>query len=157
MVRTVGIDISSNKIAIAILYKKKFNTVELSSRSKDWLSRLDELYEDFCIFVKSTIKEDDVVFIEDVPFVQNRQTYFRLTHFLAMCRTVLKIHGYECTYVNNSTWKKTHSIKGKNSKAQKISIRENAVKIFGEDSLKSLSQDAIDALMIAKHAQLSSR
>ena len=143
-----GVYISTKKIAIASLYGGVPHIVELgpySSKAR-WDERLELLYWDFLRFVQEKIVTDptNCVFIEEIHYVQNYQTLIKLVHVLAMCRIVLVHHGVRCVYVNNKTWKKGLGVKG-----GKDAYRKKAIQLFG-DNVNSLSQDAIDALLIAQ-------
>ena len=149
--RVIGIDVSTTKLALVTLYNSRFNVVELVSTSHSWEERLDDLHLQFEDFVGSCLKPGDKVFIEEIPYVQNQQVFAKLVHFMALCRFVLRSHGYSCTYVNNSTWKRSVGLMGRITKED---IRTKAVELFGEGRLKSLSQDSVDALMVAKYGRL---
>ena len=152
--RIIGIDVSTTKLALVTLYNSRFNVVELvSSTSHSWEERLDDLHAQFEDFVGSCLKPGDRVFIEEIPYVQNQQVFAKLVHFMALCRFVLRSHGYSCTYVNNSTWKRSVGLRGKTTKDD---IRKKAVELFGEGKLKSLSQDAVDALLVSVYGAIIS-
>ena len=145
-----GFDISTSKIAIARLSTEGFEVVELTSKSRYWETRFKELYWLLSPWVRDNITTDDLICIEDIPLVQNRQSLIKLVHVLAMCRTVCTEHGMDVFTVNVKTWKK--DVVGDGS-SDKDKVRAMAVKIFGE-SVKKFSQDSIDALMIAKWGEL---
>lgn len=145
-----GFDISTSKIAIARLSTEGFEVVELTSKSRSWETRFKELYWLLSPWVRDNITIDDLICIEDIPLVQNRQSLIKLVHVLAMCRTVCTEHGMDVFTVNVKTWKK--DVVGDGS-SDKDKVRAMAVKIFGE-SVKKFSQDSIDALMIAKWGEL---
>ena len=145
-----GLDLSTSKIAIANLSLEGFDVVELTFKSKSWETRLKGLYEQFRPWVKEHVTPDDLVCIEDIPLVQNRQSLIKLVHVLAMCRVVFMHHDIEVFTVNVKTWKK--DVIGDGG-ADKDKVKAMAIKILGNDVSK-LSQDSIDALMIAKWGQL---
>ena len=145
-----GFDISTSKIAIARLSTEGFEVVELTSKSRYWETRFKELYWLLSPWVRDNITTDDLICIEDIPLVQNRQSLIKLVHVLAMWRTVCTEHGMDVFTVNVKTWKK--DVVGDGS-SDKDKVRAMAVKIFGE-SVKKFSQDSIDALMIAKWGEL---
>ena len=146
-----GIDLSTSKIAIAkLLPNEGFEVVELISKSRSWETRLKELYTQFLPWVHENVSKDDLVCIEDIPLVQNRQSLIKLVHVLAMCRVVFMHYDMEIFTVNVKTWKK--DVIGDGG-ADKDKIKAMAIKILGQDVSK-LSQDSIDALMIAKWGQL---
>ena len=146
----LGLDISTSKIAIATLSLDGYAVVELISKSRSWETRLKELYLQFLPWVASNVSPDDLVCIEYIPLVQNRQSLIKLVHVLAMCRVVFMEHDMDVFTVNVKTWKK--DVIGHGG-ADKDKIRAMAIKILGQDVSK-LSQDAIDALMIAKWGEL---
>ena len=148
-----GIDISTKKIAIANISSDDYSVVELTSKSRSWERRLEQLYPQIFEYVEENITSDDLVIIEDVPMVQNRAAVIRLTHVVAMCRVVCIHHGVDCFGVNVSTWKKDVIGDGRADK-DKIKLMES--KIFDKKVLK-LSQDSIDALCIAKWGDLRIR
>ena len=74
----------------------------------------------------------------------------KLVHVLAMCRVVFIHHDIDCFTVNVSSWKK--SVIG-DGRADKDKIKTMAMQIFGK-RVGRLSQDSIDALVIAKWGQL---
>ena len=150
MKRFHGIDVSTKKLAIATLVNSEFGVVELQAKSRSWEDRLAQLYKQFFKFVEENISADDLVCIEDIPLVQNRQAMLKLVHVLAMCRVVFFHHEIDCFTVNVSTWKKVVVGDGR---ADKDKIRAMARQIFGT-GVGRLSQDSIDALMIAKWGQL---
>jgi len=145
-----GFDLSTSKIAIARLSIEGFEVVELTSKSRSWETRFKELYWLLSPWIRDFVTTDDLIRIEDIPLVQNRQTLIKLVHILAMCRTICAEHGMDVFTVNVKTWKK--DVVGDGS-ADKDKVRVMAVKIFG-DSVQKFSQDSIDALMIAKWGEL---
>ena len=146
----LGLDISTSKIAIATLSLDGYAVVELISKSRSWETRLKELYLQFLPWVTSNVSPDDLVCIEDIPLVQNRQSLIKLVHVLAMCRVVFMEHDMDVFTVNVKTWKK--DVIGHGG-ADKDKVKAMAIKILGQD-INKLSQDAIDALMIAKWGEL---
>ena len=146
----IGLDVSTSKLAIATLPLEGYSVVELISKSRSWETRLKELYTQFLPWVQENVSQDDLVCIEDIPLVQNRQSLIKLVHVLAMCRVVFMHHDMEIFTVNVKTWKK--DVIGDGG-ADKDKIKAMAIKILGQDVSK-LSQDSIDALMIAKWGQL---
>ena len=146
----IGLDVSTSKLAIATLPLEGYSVVELISKSRSWETRLKELYTQFLPWVQENVSQDDLVCIEDIPLVQNRQSLIKLVHVLAMCRVVFMHHDMEIFTVNVKTWKK--DVIGDGG-ADKDKVKAMAIKILGQDVSK-LSQDSIDALMIAKWGQL---
>jgi len=146
----IGLDVSTSKLAIATLSLEGYSVVELISKSRSWETRLKELYTQFLPWVQENVSKDDLVCIEDIPLVQNRQSLIKLVHVLAMCRVVFMHHDMEIFTVNVKTWKK--DVIGDGG-ADKDKIKAMAIKILGQNVSK-LSQDSIDALMIAKWGQL---
>jgi len=145
-----GIDISTSKIAIGKLSNGDVEVVELISKSRSWETRFKELYRLMSPWVRESVTSDDLVCIEDIPLVQNRQSLIKLVHILAMCRTVFTEYDIEVFTVNVMTWKK--DVVG-NGKADKDKVKAMAQKIFG-NGVSKYSQDAIDALMVAKWGEL---
>ena len=145
-----GFDLSTSKIAIARLSTDGFEVVELISKSRSWETRFKELYWLLSPWIRDFVTADDLVCIEDIPLVQNRQTLIKLVHILAMCRTVCTEHEIDVFTVNVKTWKK--DVVGDGS-SDKDKVKLMAVKIFGK-SVNKLSQDSVDALMIAKWGEL---
>jgi Holliday junction resolvasome RuvABC endonuclease subunit len=146
----LGLDVSTSKIAIATLSLDGYVVVELTSKLKSWEARLKELYLQLLPWVASNVSPDDLVCIEDIPLVQNRQSLIKLVHVLAMCRVVFMEHDMDVFTVNVKTWKK--DVIGDGG-ADKDKVKAMAIKILGKD-ISKLSQDAIDALMIAKWGEL---
>ena len=146
----LGLDLSTSKIAIATLSLDGYVVVELTSKLKSWEARLKELYLQLLPWVASNVSPDDLVCIEDIPLVQNRQSLIKLVHVLAMCRVVFMEHDMDVFTVNVKTWKK--DVIGDGG-ADKDKVKAMAIKILGKD-ISKLSQDAIDALMIAKWGEL---
>ena len=145
-----GLDISTSKIAIACLSSDGFNVIELVSKSRSWETRLKELYQQLLPWVQEHVVQDDLVCIEDIPLVQNRQSLIKLVNVLAMCRVVFMHHGIDIFTVNVKTWKK--DVIGDGG-ADKDKIKAMASKILNSN-IDKLSQDAVDALMIAKWGEL---
>ena len=102
----LGLDLSTSKIAIATLSLDGYVVVEVTSKLKSWEARLKELYLQFLPWVASNVSPDDLVCIEDIPLVQNRQSLIKLVHVLAMCRVVFMEHDMDVFTVNVKTWKK---------------------------------------------------
>lgn len=152
MTRVIGIDVSTKKIACILLDGDAWRAVEFSSKAKTWDIRLDELQEQFWIFLRDTVTKDDHIVIEDIPYVQNAQALIRLVHTVAMCRTVATFFGYKHQYVNNLTWKQRVVGSGR---ASKDDIAVKARKLYGEEETKHLSQDSLDALLIATYGQVT--
>ena len=146
-----GLDLSTSKIAIAkLLPNKGFEVVELISKSRSWEIRFKELYSQMFPWVRDSVTSDDLICIEDIPLVQNRQSLIKLVHILAMCRTIFTHYDIDVFTVNVMTWKK--DVVG-HGKADKDKVKAMAQKIYGE-SVSTYSQDAIDALMVAKWGEL---
>ena len=146
-----GIDLSTSKIAIAkLLPNEGFEVVELISKSKSWETRFKELYRQMFRWVQESVTPDALVCIEDIPLVQNRQSLIKLVHILAMCRTVFAHYDLDVFTVNVMTWKK--DVVG-HGKADKDKVKAMAQKIYGK-GINKYSQDAIDALMVAKWGSL---
>ena len=150
MTRVIGIDISTKKIACILLDGSTWRDVEFSSKAKTWDLRLDELQEQFWIFLRDSVTDDDFLFIEEVPYVQNVGALIRLVHTVAMCRTVSTFFHRKYRYVNNLTWKKKVVGMGKVSKE---GIVLKAQEIYGVKETERLSQDLYDALLIATYGQ----
>ena len=146
-----GLDISTSKIAIARLSLEGLEVVELISKSRSWETRFKELYLQMVPWVAENVTTDDLVCIEDIPLVQNRQSLIKLVHILAMCRTVFVHNDIDIFTVNVMTWKK--DVVG-NGKADKDKVTVMAKKIFGDEEISKLSQDATDALMVAKWGEM---
>ena len=68
-----------------------------------------------------------------------------------MCRTVFVHNNIDIFTVNVMTWKK--DVVG-NGKADKDKVTLMAKKIFGDKEISKLSQDATDALMVAKWGEM---
>ena len=83
-----------------MLAEDTWSVVEFSSKAKTWDIRLDELQEQFWIFLRDNVTDDDRIFIEDIPYVQNAQALIRLVHTVAMCRTLATFFGRSYKYVN---------------------------------------------------------
>ncbi len=151
MSRVIGIDVSTKKIACILLDESTWRDVEFSSKAKTWNLRLDELQEQFWIFLRDKVTDDDYLFIEDIPYVQNAQALIRLVHIVAMCRTLATFFGRKYQYVNNLTWKQRVVGSGR---ASKDDIAAKARKLYGEEETNHLSQDSLDALLIATYGQV---
>jgi len=148
--RVIGIDVSTKKIACILLDGSMWRDVEFSSKAKTWGVRLDDLQEQFWIFLRDSVTDDDFLFIEEVPYVQNAQALIRLVHIVAMCRTLSTFFHRRYRYVNNLTWKKRVVGTGKVSKED---IVVKAQKIYGVKETQHFSQDLFDALLIATYGQ----
>lgn len=145
-----GLDVSTYKIAVAKLTLDDFDVIEFQSKSRSWETRLKELYFQLFPYVQTNIVPDDMVCIEEIPLVQNRQSLIKLVHVLSMCRTIFMHFELDCFPVNVKTWKRVVVGDG-NADKDKVTIM--AKKIFG-DRIKGLSQDSIDSLMVAKWGSL---
>ena len=150
MTQIIGIDISTKKIACILLDGSVWRDVEFSSKEKTWDLRLDDLQEQLWRFLRDSVTDDNYLFIEDVPYVQNAQALIRLVHTVAMCRTLSTFFRRKYRYVNNLTWKKRVVGSGKVSKED---IVLKAQKIYGVEETQHLSQDSFDALLIATYGQ----
>jgi len=102
-----GLDLSTSKIAIAKLSLEGYEVVELTSKSRSWETRFKDLYWLLWSWVDENVTPDDMVCIEDIPLVQNKQSLIKLVHILAMCRTVFTHRGIDVFTVNVMTWKKS--------------------------------------------------
>ena len=56
-----GIDISTKKIAIANISSDDYSVVELTSKSRSWERRLEQLYPQIFEYVEENITSDDLV------------------------------------------------------------------------------------------------
>lgn len=120
---------------------------ELKSRKRDWLERLHDLQEQFWGHT-ATLNKKSILVIEDIAYVVNKQSYYKLVSVLAMLRTVLYQNEIPYTVMHNSTWKKHAGVfSGPKRKDIKERIRIRAYKIFG-DAVNGLNQDETDALLI---------
>ena len=148
----MGIDLNTSKLAIVSLDIDglDFSVNELKSKNKDWLVRLHDLQGKFEEYIK---KENSIDYIiEDVPYVVNKQSYYKLVSILAMCRVLLHQHNKNYKVIHNSTWKSKTGVK-RLTKNTKENIKIRAIEIFGDDINKH-NQDVIDALMIAYSAKI---
>ena len=98
-----GIDISTTKIAIAKLSMGDYSVVEFRSKSRSWETRLEQLYHEFFGYVAENITTEDTVFIEDIPYVQNRAAVIRLVHVQAMCKVVCIHHNLSLIHISEPT------------------------------------------------------
>ena len=149
MTLLVGIDLSTTKISIVELNPEteEYNIIELVSKKSDWLARCYELHDKFVDYVKSC--QAGYFTIEEISYVVNKQSYYKLVTVLAMLRTVLYQNNKDYEVMHNSTWKRLAGIKtGAKRKEIKDRIKEHAIGIFGEE-VKGLNQDTVDALLIA--------
>ena len=145
----VGVDISSKKIAVAILDSDGHSVLELESNKKDWAERLNQLHDKFNLFADELDPNNTIVYIEDIPYVRNTKTLIILVHFLAMCRLVLYQYGVPCHVVHTNTWKKTVGIATFRRKSVDVKkdIAKRCKKLYPIGDL--VSQDGMDALLIA--------
>ena len=146
---SIGIDLSTTKISIVELNPEteEYKIVELTSKKSDWLTRLYELHDKFVDYVKFC--QVGHFTIEEISYVVNKQSYYKLVTVLAMLRTVLYQNNKDYAVMHNSTWKRLAGIKtGAKRKEIKDRIKQHAIGIFGEE-VKELNQDMIDALLIA--------
>ena len=146
---SIGIDLSTTKISIVELNPEtqEFRVVELASKKKDWLTRCYELHDKFMGYVKSC--QDGHFTIEEISYVVNKQSYYKLVTVLAMLRTVLYQNNKDYSVMHNSTWKRLAGVKtGAKRKEIKTKIKEHAIELYG-DKVKRLNQDTVDALLIA--------
>ena len=148
----MGIDLNTSKLAIVSLNVDSldFAVTEVKAKSKDWLARLHELQGKFGEYIQQENSVDYT--IEDIPYVVNKQSYYKLVSVLAMCRVILHQHGKKCYVVHNSTWKSKTGVVRK-TKNTKENIRMRAEMLFGEQ-VNDYNQDVIDALMIAYSATI---
>ena len=151
----VGLDISSFKLALAVIDREGYSVLELNSSSKkSWVERFYFLYDKFQSYVQENLSSDDVVYIEDMPYVRNKKSYATLTHFLAMCRLVLYANGIHYYVVHHSTWKKAAEVKTYRLKSDqvKVEVAKRCKELF--DVEDSMSQDCMDALLIAYYGYM---
>ena len=145
-----GIDVSTQKLSIACISGDTldFNIKELKASNKDWMRRFHVLQDKLQEYILS--HEKGFYAIEDVPYVINKQSYYKLTFVIAMCCSLLHMNHMEYKVIHTNTWKKIAEIKTvkKNRKEVKLLITQKAEEIFGAKVL-GYSQDAIDALLIA--------
>ena len=109
----MGIDLNTSKLAIVSLDIDglDFSVNELKSKNKDWLVRLHDLQGKFEEYIK---KENSIDYIiEDVPYVVNKQSYYKLVSILAMCRVLLHQHNKNYKVIHNSTWKSKTGVRAK--------------------------------------------
>ena len=155
----LGIDCSTFAIAIATMDPNRaFTTFLLSSTDKNWNNRYFDLYLQFdkflqkkYIFINTHKKKIKAIFIEEIPFVHNRQNFSKLTKVVGMCELVCFQYSLPYFLVNNKSWKL--SVIGDGS-ASKFAIKEFSREFFG-DTIETLSQDEVDALCISYHGLLS--
>ena len=146
----VGIDISSFKLALGCIDNEGHSVVELkSSPKKNWVERFYFLYGKFQEYVRENLTINDIVYIEEIPYVRNKKTFAMLTSFLAMCRLVLYAAGIQYHIIHHSTWKKTAEVKTYRLKSAevKVEVAKRCKELF--DIGDSVSQDGMDALLIA--------
>lgn len=146
----LGIDCSSKVIAIAGIYKDgNFFTKVCTSTKKDWRSRYENLFKEFNE-VFNNLTDVQAVFIEDVPFVQNRQSFAKLLRIVSVCEQSCIKNNIPYFAVNNKTWKAQLIGDGNVSKE---SIKNFALLSFG-DIVNSLTGDEIDALCLGRFGLL---
>ena len=150
----VGIDISSKILAIACLDRDAFSMLELRSNKKTWIERWYDLHDKFTLYVEENLCSNNVVYIEDIPYVQNTKTLVILVYFIAMCCLVLHKYNIKHQVVNNNTWKKEVGVPTFRRKRNEVKedIRNRCIELFKVE--KTMSQDSMDALLIAYYGQL---
>lgn len=146
-----GVDTNTKKIAIAILGKVNGpEIIEIEAKNNNWEKRFLSLYEQFRLFMENQ-KNLDAVFIEEPIMGHNSSGTIKLSHVAAACKIVCYEMHIDYFPVNVNAWKSGAVGLGN---ADKDSIRAMAGKVFGTAFTEGLSQDSIDALMIARWGQI---
>ena len=140
-----GIDISTKKLSIACINNAGVFFYDIESKHKDWLVRFYYLIHEFADYIKDH-EEDSIYYVEDCPYVRDKQAYYKLTHIVAGLRIVLESKNHRVIHTNS--WKKIAGVNSRGkSKEVKERVRNRCYELF--DLPENLSQDSCDALLIA--------
>ncbi len=143
MVRIVGIDLDSKKIAAVLFVDGEFNQLLFfQSKNKDTDERLFELYKYFESMVIKHLKPDKI-FIEDSIYVSNYRTSKALSESIGNVKLLCRLKQIPFELVSNKTWKK--EIIG-NGNASKEDIKKFILR--QKPDLVDEPQDIIDAYAI---------
>jgi len=140
-----GIDISTKKLSIACINNAGIFFYDIECNDKDWLVRFYVLMDDFADYIKDH-DVNSIYYIEDVPYVRNKQSYYKLVHIIAGLRLILGNRKYRVIHTNS--WKRIVGVSSRGkSKEVKERVRHKCYELF--ELPENLSQDSCDALLIA--------
>ena len=145
MIRIVGIDLDSKKIAAVLFVDGEFNQLLFfQSKNKNTDERLFELYKYFESMVIKHLKPDKV-FIEDSIYVANFKTSKALSESIGNVKLLCRLNQIPFELVSNKTWKKEIIGNGNASKADiKKFVLEQKPDLIDEP------QDIFDSFCVAK-------
>ena len=101
--RIAGIDLSTKKIAVSFLNGDDARTFEVEAKGRRSADRFRDLVQNFRSAMNQV--ETDIVFIEDISFVRNRQTELDLAQVLGAVKAHLYEMGRMLHTFNNQTIK----------------------------------------------------
>lgn len=145
-----GMDISSKKVAIAGYDGDGYFVHEIKAPTKyDWIARFHYLYDALSDYVAENITEEDIVYVEDIPYVRNIKTLIILIHFVSMCRRIFYVAGITHYFISTNSYKSKTGVETYRKSREEVKklSKERCKEIFGVDD--SYNQDMIDALLIA--------
>ena len=138
--KVVGVDLSTKKISAVALCGKPSRgwEVEVPGRLAD--DRIPALSAAFAAYLRA--EKPDVVYVEGLPFVKNREAIVGLASVLGSIRGACAIYGIRCVVVPGYGWKRAL---GCGTSKQQVGewVRSRG--------LEFRSQDLTDAYAIAEY------
>lgn len=142
--RIAGIDLSTKTIAVSFLNGDDASTFEVAAKGRRSADRFRDLVQNFRSAMNQV--DTDIVFIEDISFVRNRQTELDLAQVLGAVKAHLYEMGRMLHTFNNQTIK-AHFNLARSSKQDIVEFVELAT------SLSGLTEDQADAFLVAMYGR----
>lgn len=136
--KIVGVDLSTKKISAVLMDVVPNEGWELEIKGKLAADRFGLLVVGFSAYIRA--EAPDVVYVEGLPFVKNRDAIVGLAAILGAIRSVCAIYGVRCVVVPGHAWKKLLGIGP---------TKDHIAKWVADKGLEFRSQDLADAYAIA--------
>lgn len=138
--KVLGVDISTKKISAVSFDGAPSEGWEVEIPGKLAEDRFSRLTAAFAAYLRA--EGPDVVYVEGLPFVKNRDAIVGLASVLGAVRGACAIYGIRCVTVPGHLWKKTLGIGAS---------KDKVAAWCSERGHEFRSQDLIDAYAIAEY------
>lgn len=142
--RIAGIDLSTKTIAVSLLNGDEASSFEVAAKGRRSADRFRDLVQNFRSAMIHVVT--DIVFIEDISFVRNRQSELDLAQVLGAIKEILYDMDRALHTFNNQTIK-AHFNLARSSKQEVVAF----VKLT--TGLSELTEDQSDAFLVAMYGR----
>lgn len=146
--KIAGIDLSTKKIAVAVIDGQNLHWTEIVSDGRRAGDRFVPLVQGFNRLLKmSWFRKAEVVAIEDISFLGSRKNELDMAMVQGAVMAQLELAGFTVQTCNNSTVKAAFNM----MRQGKTPVQRLVEKVFSQSRLSS---DVADAALVAMYARM---